>query len=378
MTISIRYFITDANGNLIDWYNRTGVALLDILGKEAQVFGSGEADAVFVQAGASANLSELSGGNDKIYLSGQLNHYQQSINQETGVYILTRNAGLQPGQTEVITFTVGGDDDVLYFADGHISLNAATNNDLYDANNSEFKQISLSALQAGGTPSEPPALNTPTTSTSPVNVFVDDSSGVNVPQAPQTGQALKVYGSGADDKVYVRKGTSVDASELSGGNDKVYLTGKLSDYHQSIDQDTGVYTLTRTAGLDNGIVEIVTFTVGGEDDELYFADGRIVLNAANNSSIYDGNLAEPFKKITLQALDAGETTPGLSDIQAVAIDTPNTTSGADLSNSTLNAGDTLVISVAMKKAVDVAGTGAPKLGINVGGTTVQALSLIHI
>jgi hypothetical protein len=77
MPNSIRYYITDANGNMIDWANRTGVSFLDIFGKQAQVFGSGEADAVYVQAGTSADLTELSGGNDRIYLSGALADYSQ-------------------------------------------------------------------------------------------------------------------------------------------------------------------------------------------------------------------------------------------------------------------------------------------------------------
>ena len=128
MTISIRYEIFDDKGTLIDWYNRTGDASLDIYGKTAKVIGGKGEDLVYVQAGTSADLTELSEGNDKIYLSGNLSDYKQEIAQDTGVYTLTRTNGLKNGQTEVIKFKGGLDQDVLYFADGNISLSKTNNN----------------------------------------------------------------------------------------------------------------------------------------------------------------------------------------------------------------------------------------------------------
>lgn len=352
MSISIRYFITDPNGNLIDWYNRTGVAALDILGRQAKVFGSSEADRVYVQAGTSADLTELNGGNDRIYLSGLMSEYSQAIDADTGVYTFTRLAGLAQGQSEVVRLTVGAEDDVLYFTDGHISLNGATNPDIYDMDTGVYKTIIQQALQEGGTPLTPPEIGTDTTSSAPVNVFVEDPLGISVPQAPQIGQTLKVYGSGEADSVYVRQGTSADVTELSGGNDRVYLTGRLVDYTQSIDQNTGVYTLTRTAGLEAGHLEVVTLTVGADDDVLHFADGCITLNGATNPAIFDADTGE-FKLITPAALQT-ESTPGLTDIDSIAIDTGNSTVGA---GGMLKAGDAIVFTVTMKTAVDVVSTG---------------------
>lgn len=87
MAISVKYFITDVSGNFIDW--NQSVPDLSILGKEAQIAGGAGIDTAFVQAGTSADLTALGPGNDKVYLTGNLADYAQTIDQDTGVYTFT-------------------------------------------------------------------------------------------------------------------------------------------------------------------------------------------------------------------------------------------------------------------------------------------------
>jgi len=330
---SVKYYITDANGNFIDW--NQSVAGLSILGKEAEVSGSAGGDGVFVQAGASANLSDLGGGNDKVYLTGNFNQYVQTIDQATGVYTFVRTAGLLLGQTEVVKVTAGTDDDVLYFADGHMTFNAATDTRLYDG--STFFSVQAGWLAAGGTPAGGPVeRNTPTSAGSPTRIFVTDAGGVDLPGLSQPGQKMTVVGSVGSDSVYLKPGTTIDASDLGGGNDRIYLTGNLAEYSQTIDQATGVYTLSRTTASGT---EVVKVTAGTDDDLLYFADGHVVFNASTDSRLYDGTT---FFNLQASLLVSGGSPGTTATVTTINISTaPNLSgqsviSGKALANATVN------------------------------------------
>jgi hypothetical protein len=118
---------------------------------------------------------------------------------------------------------------VLYFSDGHITLNAESDTRLFDG--TSFQSLQSGWLTAGGTPvTGPNERDTPTTASTPARVFITDAGGVDLPGLPQPGQRMVVSGSGGADSVYIKPGTYVDASSLGGGNDKVYLGGNLADY----------------------------------------------------------------------------------------------------------------------------------------------------
>ena len=70
MAAAARYFVTDIRGTFIDW----GVYFqgFSLAGKEIQVTGGAGNDVVAVQAGASADLTNLGGGANRILLSGGL------------------------------------------------------------------------------------------------------------------------------------------------------------------------------------------------------------------------------------------------------------------------------------------------------------------
>ena len=295
MALSAKYFITDQRGNYIDWSSQ--IEDLSILGKEVQLVGGAGDDAIYVQAGTSADVTNLGGGFNTLYLTGNLLDYLQSINQETGVYTFSRTTGLPEDQSEVVELTVSDKDDVVYFADGHITINAENDSRLYGETG--FQTIQSEWLTSGGTP-ESPVTTDVTTATTPAKVFIVDPEGLNVPMLMQPGQAMEVTGSGAVDTVYVNAGTTVDATNLGGGADHLYLLGNLADYQQSIDQETGVYTFTRNVGEQT---ETVRFTVSDQDDVVYFADGHITVNAAIDARLYD----ETFHALETDWLTAGGT-----------------------------------------------------------------------
>jgi len=76
VAISAKYFITDQRGNYIDWSAHiTGFSLQ---GKEVQLIGGAGDDALYLQAGTSADVSNLGGGINTLYLTGALSSYAQS------------------------------------------------------------------------------------------------------------------------------------------------------------------------------------------------------------------------------------------------------------------------------------------------------------
>lgn len=308
MAVSVKYFISDSSGNFINW--GSDASGFSVVGKEVDISGGAGPDTVYVQAGASASLVEL-GNDDRIYLTGNLTDYTQVIDQDTGVYTFNRITGLAGGQSEVIKVTVSNQNLLLSFADGKVNLNAETNTRLYTGD--KYQLVERDSLLPGGTPAggvaqlQPALASTP--SQFPIKVFISDSAGIDLPGLVRAGQSMIVSGSGGVDRVYVMAGTSVDASTLGLGNDKVYLTGKLSDYTQAIDPDTGIYTFTRSSGLPVGQVEVVKVTVSNESDVIVFADGRITLNAEVDPRLYSEEAG--FQKIQFDWLDGSETTPGV-------------------------------------------------------------------
>ena len=258
---NVKYYVTSNGGTYIHWSQ--SLSGFGIIGKEMSFNGGGGNDSVYVQAGTSLDYTSImDSGNDTIYLTGNLADYSQFIDQSTGLYILTRTNGLSVGQTEVIKFTVNDQNDVIYFANGHIVINGSADTRIYSATGT-FNQLQTGWLTAGGTPAAGMVTITPTTATAPTKAYITDTTGVDIPLLPQPGQAIILKGSTGNDTVYVNAGTSVNFVDTVGlGNDRIYLTGALGDYVQSIDQGTGVYTFTRKAAtLPAGQTEVVLFTV---------------------------------------------------------------------------------------------------------------------
>jgi hypothetical protein len=340
--VSAKYFITDARGSHIDWSYAFGG--FSLAGKGVHLTGGAGDDTLYVQAGGSANATNLDIGNDRIYLTGNLADYTQSINQETLVFTLSRSVN---AQTEVVKFTVSDQNDVVYFANGHITINGATNTQIYSTGT--LNPIQAGWLTAGGTPASPVS-SAATLANTPTKIFIVDAQGLDVPMLPQPGQAMIVTGSGGADSVYVNAGTSVDATNLDIGNDRIYLTGNLADYTQSINQETLVFTLNRSV---EGKPETVKFTVADQNDVVYFANGHIVINGATNAQLYSNGTLNPIQAGWLAA--GGTPTPGLRITNTATLD--NLANLDVRSELVLNFSDTLQLGSGQIKILEDTTTG---------------------
>lgn len=305
MAIAVRYYITSNAGSYIDWSARYIGS--ELPAGEMLFSGAVGTDSLSVQAGAAVDATSMGLGDNKIYLSGRLSDYAQDIDQSTGVYTFSRPVGTR---TEVVKVLVSNANDVLYFADGHVTINAEQDVRLNDG--TLFHPIEAGWLELGGTPSGPVATAPVVQASSqPIKAFVEDAQGAYIPALTQPGQVMKVTGSSGVDTVNVGPGTSVDASQLGLGNDQIYLFGTLAEYTQDIDQATGIYTLTRTV---DGKTESVQFLVGIEDDQIYFADGHITLNAEMDPRLYDGVEFKPLQADWL--VSGGTVTQTMADALA--------------------------------------------------------------
>ncbi|WP_330565701.1 type I secretion C-terminal target domain-containing protein [Pseudomonas yamanorum] len=354
MSLSVTYYITDPDGVYLDWAQRN--AGFSILGKEALIYGGDGDDSVYVQTATSATLTGMGLGNDRMYLSGSFAQYSQAIDQNTGVYTFTRIAGLAPGQAEVVRVAASEDDDVLYFSDGHISLNSASESQRLYVDDA-YQPIQQSWLAEGGTPG---GIATPITSAATakpalITSYITTPDGLDLPSLAQPGQQITVQGSDGVDTVHVADGTQVDASQLGLGDDRVYLRGRLAEYAQSIDQNTGVYTFTRMVA---GQTEWLKIAAGEDNDVLYFADGHIVMNGLENTQLFDQE-GSVYNKIQTDWLVSGGT-PYLTNIASIAV-TSNPGPGHIYS-----AGKVMEFTVAFKQPVTI--TGAPQLAFTLGAT----------
>ncbi|PIT71299.1 S-layer family protein, partial [Limnohabitans sp. JirII-31] len=326
MSTNAKFYVFDANGFYIDW-SYSSVSGLSVTGKEAVLIGGSGADAFFVGNGTSADLTYTGGGNDIIYLTGNFSDYSKVVDADNGIYTFTRN-NLASGQTEVIKFKSDSDHDILYFADGHVDLSFETTQPsgtaLADPDTGVFRQILVTDLVSGGTPTEP-FKNLPTPGTQATKVYIFDPDGLDVPSAAVEGESMVVVGGSGADRVYVKAATSMDFIFTGGGNDIIYLTGNFSDYSKVVDADNGIYTFTRN-NLASGQTEVIKFKSDSDHDTLYFADGHVDLSFETTQPSGTA-LADPdtgvFRQILVTDLVSGGT-PGVDDSVATALSTLST------------------------------------------------------
>ena len=124
------------------------IAPLQRSGQAMNVVGGAGSDSVYVTPGTALVARSLGSGDDRIYFTGQLNDYTQAIDLDTGIYTFTHKT--RP--TEVVQLTSMGEDDELWFADGHIVFNALDDARLYNETTGEFMAIQAEWLSPGGTP----------------------------------------------------------------------------------------------------------------------------------------------------------------------------------------------------------------------------------
>jgi len=245
MAITTRYTVLGSSSNFLDFYLPYGDLALD--GQDILFKGNTGIDQVYVGSsdGLIFDFTQAGSSTDKIYLEGDLLDY--TFESAGSVVTLSRNSGgsetIKVLNTDAIVFangTISGSDALVY-ADGGIA-----------------------PTPAGETSTSFPIEAQGSFDTT-VRAVVYDGTGETLALV-RPGVALVVKGNSGIDIVYVNAGTNIDATQLLGDADQIYLTGNLTDYSGSV--AGSVVTLTRTVKNNT---EQVKFLSGADD--VIFADG---------------------------------------------------------------------------------------------------------
>jgi len=239
--------------------------------QSATVTGTGQVDAVYGHAGVSVDFTASGASVDTLYLDGVLTDYTVTV--LGSVLTLSRAASgsgptLVPASTYKLTIEAGATGDAVVFANGATTALALSG--------------SVAAVAA-----VPVVLNAATTSLSApailagalvandtVRVRLDSQGSV----VTTVGEPMVIIaGSSAIDVVYVNAGSQVDARGLGGSSDQIYLTGNWADYAKTINGKS--IEFTRIVGGNTERV-LVSGGSGVLNDQLFFADGNVMSNAA--------------------------------------------------------------------------------------------------
>lgn len=151
---------------------------------------------------------------------------------------------------------------------------------------------------------------------------------------------------------YVGRNWSADVTDAGDNGGTVNLVFDLNSFHTDISK-------TEAAGSYRLIIDDLNDGFDG-------TDSMIVASAADGSNLVT------FSGVSAADLDGHQFTIGLvaSDVTSPTISSIAITSDSGAQNNTLNAGDTVNVTVTMDEATNV--TGTPQLALNIGGSTVLA------
>ncbi len=301
-----KYFVTLSPGfNLLDFDLAYGT--LSLQGQEIVFTGTNGIDNVSVAPGLIFDFTKSNGGIDNIYLKGNLTDYGTAF--ATSTVTLTRGTGAS-AETVVLAKGTSTNYDNVIFANGTTST------------------FALHGWASGGAvPTLSAASTPPTTLDATIKAFALDSAGeVFASSAP--GINFVVTGGNGTDIVYVKPGSTVDATKLNSGEDKIYLTGNWAEY-------TKVATTSKITFTDstNGETVIVAAALGASNDRLIFADGYVLSNDAKTALL--GNAGVALTSIT--GYSNTEVTPLPSPTVAITSTIDNVTNFDVTSNIVLTA-----------------------------------------
>lgn len=136
--------------------------------------------------------------------------------------------------------------------------------------------------------------------------FFDIARYVN--EVSVVGQTFLFSGSSEVDGVMIQPGVKYDLTNLKGSIDKLYFSGPLSEYDDSIllDNATGVMQLSRLTDIGEEIVQFIA--TASAADELVFTDGAISTADIKAAVTSDTPLTDLTLDTTSKALDAKITT----------------------------------------------------------------------
>ena len=318
-----RYTMQGSGASFMDFYMPYGNLSLD--GQNIVFKGNAGVDSIYVGSanGLAFDFTQSLGSADKIYLSGNWADYSRAASGS--VVTLTRTNG--GGET---IKTLSGDS--LVFADGTVPVLDALN---YTKGTVTTAPVPVGETSAAFPMSAPAGLN------NTVRAVVQDATGEVIALA-RHGVNMVVKGNSGVDMVYVAPGENVDATQLLGSQDKLYLTGQWADYSGAY--AGSVVTLTRPADIGT---ETVKFLGGSASayDSIVFADGTA--NSIDILNYLKGTAAAPILSTTeVTPLGTGDIVAGTTGTEVlngtVAADVIYGNGGAD----TINGGagsDTIVI-----------------------------------
>ena len=173
-----------------------------------------------------------------------------------------------------------------------------------------------------------------------VRAVVQDASGETI-ALNRPGVAMIVKGGSGVDVVYATAGASIDVTQLGLGQDKLYLTGKWTDYGGTY--AGSVVTLTRTVGTDTETVKFLGGSVSAYDS-IVFADGTA--NSIDILNYLKTTAGAPTLNTTeITPLGTGDIfsgTPGADTIVIADAGTTAASSATIIFTSTANGTDTVI------------------------------------
>ncbi len=264
MATTSKYFVTLSPGfNLLDFDLAYGT--LSLQGQAIVFTGTNGIDNVSVAPGLTFDFTKSNGGIDNIYLKGNLTDYGTSFS--TSIVTLTRGTGASAETVVLAKGSVSNYDNVI-FANGTTST------------------FALHGWASGGAvPTLSAASTPPATLDATIKAFALDSNG-EVFASSSPGINFVVTGGNGVDIVYVKPGSTVDATKLNSGEDKIYLTGNWAAYTKVA--TTSKITFTNST---NGETVIVAAATGASNDRLIFADGYVLSNDAKIALQSNVNIA---------------------------------------------------------------------------------------
>lgn len=248
---------------------------LSLAGTSIFLVGSRRAESIYLMPGISFDFTAAGAGEDTVYLQGNLADYSISTTVETITF--TRGSGINQ---EIIRMSAmaGTSADMVIFRDGSALASVIAN----AANH--FQTPTLNPSQTSANPI------TQAVGLTSVAAYAD--SGFST-FTSFNGIALMVVGSRGVDKVYVKEGSSVDATALGGGLDLVYMRGNWADYAKSCTGETMTFIRSTPSGVEKIITSAMS---GGGNDQLIFFDGGIKSNDARLA--FSANFAITLSAIT--------------------------------------------------------------------------------
>ncbi len=267
MATTSKYFVINptsgTTSDYLDFDLNYGGGTISTVGADIVYNGTASVDGIYVRPGMTYDLTNTSGGIDKIYFGGNLSDYVKSFN--SGNMILQRTVN---SQLEKITLNQGNSlsSDDLIFLDGKVSANA-----LY------ISGATLPPLDTSEN-SIAPAIPSPLNAT--IQAWSTNPAGVGQKgetfASSKPGISLILNGGSGVDTVYVADGEMVDATGLAGSIDKVYFRGTWESYTKTALANGNL----QFVGLANGEKVTVTAGNGFSFDQLIFANGSVTTNNA--------------------------------------------------------------------------------------------------